>query len=391
MENTGVVIVAAGSGTRMGMETSKVLLPLAETPILLHSLRKFKQFPWVAEIVVVVREKDYEQVCTLLEHEDIDVTLVVGGARRQDSVAAGLKALSPELPWVMIHDAARPLVTTDCIAAAYAGVQQYAAVSVAVPVKDTIKIVNEKQIVLATPPREQLWAVQTPQAFSASLLRAAYAQAEQEGWEVTDDCSLIEKYGYKVKLIPGEYTNLKITTPDDLPIAEALLRNKGEVRTEMRIGFGYDVHRLVPDRPLVLGGVPIVYPLGLLGHSDADVVVHALMDALLGAASLGDIGQHFPDTDPAYRGISSIKLLVEVTKLLAQHHYRVGNVDLTIVAEKPKLAPYIEQMRIVLADTMQIPLSLVSIKATTTEGLGFCGRQEGIAAYAVVTLVKVVQ
>ncbi len=389
----GVIIAAAGSGERMGLGKNKVLLPLEGIPILIRSIKAFTVHPWIKEIIIAARAEDWEEIRAMLELWQIkDVKLAIGGQRRQDSVAAGLAALSSGVGWVFVHDAARPLIDHQTIAAAYNAVQQYQAVGVAVPVKDTIKLVDDHRFVVDTPPRSNLWAIQTPQVFSYQLIKDAYSRAESENWEVTDDCSLVELLGVKVKLIPGSYSNIKITTAEDLVIAAAVLNKQSEVGAmdtsrdsgsqTVRTGIGYDVHRLVSNRPLVLAGVQIDYPLGLDGHSDADVAAHALMDALLGAARLGDIGRHFPDTDPRYKGISSLELLRQVRAKLDELDYLIGNIDLVIVAQRPKLAGYIEQMERNLAQTMQIGVERVNVKATTTEGLGFCGRGEGIAALA---------
>jgi len=387
-----VIIAAAGSGERMGLDRNKVLLPLHGIPILIRSVAAFAVHPWVEECVITVRAEDYAAVQALLEQWRVkNCKLAVGGPRRQDSVAAGLAVLAPDLDWVLIHDAARPLVEPEIIDGAYKAVQEHQAVGVAVPVKDTIKLVDEGQFVADTPPRSKLWAVQTPQAFNSRLIREAYARAARENWEVTDDCSLVERLGVKVKLIPGSYTNIKITTVEDLDVAAAILSKRSEGglmhNTAVRTGIGYDVHRLVSGRPLILGGAAVDYHLGLDGHSDADVAVHALMDALLGAAGLGDIGRHFPDTDPRYKGISSIKLLEAVKAKLDERGFAVGNVDLVIAAERPKLSGYIEQMRGNLAAALELAPDRVNIKATTTEGLGFCGRGEGIAAWAAAVVI----
>ena len=209
--------------------------------------------------------------------------------------------------------------------------------------------------------------------------------AAQAGLDMTDDCQLMEHAGYPVRLVPGRETNLKLTTPEDVPLAQAILRaeEKAKEAAAMRIGHGYDVHRLVAERPLILGGVTVPYERGLLGHSDADVLTHALMDALLGAAALGDIGKLFPDNDDRFLGADSIGLLREVTRVIREHGYTVGNVDCTVIAQRPKLAPYIQQMREILAQAMGTELDRVSVKATTEEKLGFTGEGLGIAAHAV--------
>lgn len=372
-----VVIVAAGAGRRMGAEGNKVLLPVNGKTVLSHSLELFAKLDEIGEIVVVTREVDrqvVEELVTRAVPGDKCTKVVLGGKERQESVYFGLKALAPQTEWVIIHDGARPYISADVVRTGLAAVKEQLAVGVAVPVKDTIKRVQDGMII-ETPPREELWAMQTPQIFSYPLIRQAHEQAQAQGILATDDCALVEIMGHSVYIVQGEYRNIKITTPEDLPKEENFL-----------IGFGYDVHRLIKDRPLVLAGVEIPHSLGLLGHSDADVVTHALMDALLGAAGLGDIGELFPDTDPSYKGISSIVLLEQVLARLSEQGLRINNLDITIMAQKPKLSPWKGQMRSNLAQVMELEEALINIKATTAEGLGFVGREEGIAAQVVASL-----
>jgi 2-C-methyl-D-erythritol 2,4-cyclodiphosphate synthase len=233
-----------------------------------------------------------------------------------------------------------------------------------------------------------LRAVQTPQGFSKDLLLRAHRLAEELGMLATDDAALVEALGVPVRLVEGSYDNLKLTTPEDIDAAEAVLRRRSGNTPAMRIGHGYDVHQLVPGRKLILGGETIPHETGLLGHSDADVALHALIDAMLGAAARGDIGQHFPDSDQKYKGISSLMLLQETGVLLEKLNWRVGNAEITIAAQRPKLAPYIPAMRQNIAKALQISLDCVSVKATTTEHLGFEGEEKGISAQAVCMLVR---
>lgn len=234
----------------------------------------------------------------------------------------------------------------------------------AIPCIDTVKQVDGHEMVTDTPDRSTLRCVQTPQCFHLPLLRAAHEQAEREGFLGTDDASLVEHAGLPVLLTQGSRRNIKLTTEEDMIMAEAMLSPHG--LPSLRVGQGYDVHRLVEDRDLILCGVKVPHTLGLLGHSDADVAVHALMDAMLGAAALRDIGKHFPDTDERYRGISSMLLLGHVVELLRTHGLRVTNADITIVAQKPKLLNYIPQMQQNVADALSLPLDRVNVKATTT-------------------------
>lgn len=388
MKKVGVIIAAAGSGTRMKSELNKVLLPLAGIPILVRSIMKFTQYDWVEEIVVVVKAEDETTIAQLMTEWNITKLkrLVVGGEQRQDSVYAGLQALDSQLDAVMIHDAARPLIRNEDLERIYQALDEHDAVGIAVPVKDTIKQVDDNLIITQTPDRNTLWAIQTPQAFSYNLIMQAYGATLHNGWQVTDDCALVEKLGHRVKLVSGSYTNIKITTPEDMLTAKAFLQEDGGEQPMIRTGFGYDVHQLVADRELVLAGVKIEHSLGLLGHSDADVVTHVIMDALLGAAALGDIGKHFPDNDPQYEGISSLVLLAQVVDKLNAKNLHISNIDVTIMAQKPKLLPYIPQMCRSLAEVLQIAEDQINIKATTTEKLGFVGREEGIAAQAVATV-----
>ncbi len=372
----GVIVAAAGSGRRMGAGSNKVLLPLDGKPVLSHSLACFGSMEEIAEIVVVTSNRDQEAIAKLLHEEapNMTVQVVLGGAERQDSVYLGLQALSADTKWVIIHDGARPFITPDLVRKGLRAAKEHLAVGIAVPVKDTIKKVKDG-FVTETPERSELWAMQTPQIFAYPLILQAHEEAQQRDIIATDDCGLVEILGHSVHVVEGDYANIKITTPDDLPRSNRVL-----------VGFGYDVHRLVAGRPFILGGVEISYEKGLLGHSDADVVTHALMDALLGAMGRGDIGELFPDTDPSYKDISSIVLLEHVLKIMKQERLVINNLDITIMAQRPKLGPWKKGIRTKLAQTLAINESQVNIKATTTEGLGFVGREEGIATQVVVSL-----
>ncbi len=281
-------------------------------------------------------------------------------------------------------------MTAEVIARTLESAKKYGSGVAAVPLKDTVKRVNEGGVVVDTPPRDALRAVQTPQTFEAELIRRAHA-AYALGERATDDAALAERMGVEVRLTEGDVENIKLTTPEDMLLArQVILRREGqkEEKPMVRIGHGYDVHRLTEDRKLILCGVEIPYTLGLLGHSDADVALHALMDALLGAAALGDIGRHFPDTDPAYKGADSGKLLDHVVALLEEKGYAVGNVDVTIICQRPKFKDYIEQMRQNVARHLKVDADCVNIKATTTEKLGFEGEGLGISSHAVACIEK---
>lgn len=311
------------------------------------------------------------------------VAVVAGGETRQRSVFAGVAAAPEEDGYLAVHDGARPLIRPEEIDACVREAFRTGASALGVPLKDTVKRIDSSGRVVSTPQREGLWAVQTPQVFERGLYLRSLERAVREGADYTDDCQLVERAGAAVHLCRGSYENLKLTTAEDVPAAEAILRFRGKGGKHMRIGQGYDVHRLVQGRRLVLGGVEIPFGAGLLGHSDADVLVHAVMDALLGAAALGDIGALFPDGDPAFRDADSLGLLGAVCARLRENGYRIVNVDSTVVAQAPRLAPHIPAMRKNIADACGVPVPCVSVKATTEERLGFTGTGQGIAARAV--------
>lgn len=366
------IIVAAGASRRMGFDKLSYRLPDGRT-VLQTSCDALAAHPAVRQLVLVAGGN--RAACEAIAAGCAKpCTVVPGGQTLADSVRSGLGAAREEL--VAIHDAARPFVSREVITAALRAAACTGAAAPAVPVKDTIKVADAQGRVQATPDRATLYAVQTPQCFSRRLYLQALEQVTGDKASlVTDDCSLFELAGLPVTLTQGSYDNYKITTKEDL-----------QKEKTMRIGHGYDVHRLVEGRKLILGGVEIPYEKGLLGHSDADVLLHAVMDAVLGAAALGDIGKHFPDTDPAYKGADSMALTRAVADMIREKGYRVGNIDATILCQAPKLAPHIAAMRRNIADAFGIPVETVSVKATTEEHLGFTGKGEGIAVHAVTLL-----
>lgn len=372
------IVLAGGSGSRMGAGCNKVLLDLQGEPVIVRSVKAFQGH--VQGVVLVSRKEDIPDMREAMEAARLPVTIVAGGGTRQASVWNGLCALPACCTHVLIHDGARCMVDEGTIRRCMASVENCGTGVAAIPAVDTIKQVDSAEIVTGTPDRSTLRAVQTPQGFTVDIIRRAHKAAMQEKFIGTDDASLVERLGESVRLTLGDRRNIKLTTPEDMIMAEAFLPHDFP---SLRIGQGYDVHRLVEDRELILCGVTVPHHLGLLGHSDADVALHALMDAMLGAMALGDIGKHFPDTDERYRGISSMKLLEHVVALLEEHHARVTNCDVTIVAQKPKLLPYIPQMRENVAVALNLPLNRVNVKATTTEHLAFEGREEGISAQAI--------
>lgn len=381
------VIVAAGSSSRMGGTGSKVLMEICGEPVLVHTLRAFSRSHRVEKAVVVCREEDRKAMVSIGARFPIVKEVVNGGSTRQASVAAGVAAAG-DCDIIAIHDGARPLVTPEEIDSVIADCEQWGASTLAVPVVDTIKTADERELVVSTPDRSVLRAVQTPQVFFKKEYETAMELAQQAGKDFTDDCQLMEFSGKRVHLCPGKRSNLKLTTREDLLFARAILeeRQAKERGNTMRIGHGYDVHRLTEGRKLILGGVEIPWEKGLLGHSDADVLTHAVCDALLGAAALGDIGKLFPDTDPAYKGADSLLLLKEVCRVVREKGFSIENIDVTVLAQAPKLRPHIDAMRSNLAQACGISVEQVSVKATTEEGLGFTGTGEGMAAHSVCLL-----
>lgn len=368
------IIPAAGAGRRMHSTVNKQFLNITGQPVLARTLLSLQG---IADKYVIVARAGEEGRCRDVAGAVIDSFVVVtGGETRQKSVYAGLEAARGS-KYVLIHDGCRPFAPREMTLQLIAVANERGAAIPVLPVVDTIKEV-EGDFVQSTLPRQRLRAVQTPQVFRWELIWQAHCRAKEQGIEATDDAALVEALGYRVAVVEGSPDNVKITTPSDLERYN---------RPATRVGTGYDVHRLEQGRPLVLGGVVIPHPYGLAGHSDADVLVHAVIDALLGAAALGDIGRHFPDTDDALRDISSLKLLSRTAGLLAEAGFSVVNIDATIVAQQPKLAPYIDEMRRSVAAVLDLAPAVVSIKATTTEGLGLAGRREGIAAQAVCSII----
>jgi 2-C-methyl-D-erythritol 4-phosphate cytidylyltransferase/2-C-methyl-D-erythritol 2,4-cyclodiphosphate synthase len=384
-DRIAAVIVAAGQSTRFG--APKILTPIAGSPAILGSIRAFAAVPGWTSLALVINSELRASVATLLKEmaPELNVALVAGGERRQDSVAAGLGAID-DADIVVIHDGARPLVTPRIIEGTIAAVRAGADAAVAaVPVADTLKRKDGERV--ETVDRSDLWRAQTPQAFRVGQLRAALAEVDRRKLTVTDEAMAIELTGGRVALVPGDEQNLKLTTPGDDRVIEALARQTIDMPyTIVRTGIGYDVHRLAPDRKLILGGIQIPFELGLDGHSDADVLLHAITDAILGACALGDIGRHFPPSDEAYRGISSVTLLQRSATLVMDAGYQIVNVDATVIAEAPKIGPHAADMQAVIARALSVDTSSVSIKATTNEQLGFAGRREGIAAMAIATV-----
>ncbi len=394
---TAAIIPAAGIGKRMGLSMPKQCYELGGKPILAHTLQRIGQADSIGSIILVVPSDHKDWAERLVqEYQLAKVTQVIaGGEHRQDSVQAGLTALPDNIELVLVHDGVRPFVELSVIENCLAEAQRSGAAMVAVPVKDTLKVVSSDKIIEQTVDRSGVWQAQTPQAAKVSLLKKAYEEAaKQKDFIATDEAALLERINIPVKVVEGSEKNIKITRPEDLILAKAILMESQMDKTvqqdgnNFRTGYGYDAHRLVSDRPLVLGGVTVPHEKGLEGHSDADVLTHALCDAILGAAGLGDIGQHFPDTDQQFKDINSLKILGQVAALAAEKGMMLHNGDITIVAQKPKLSPYFATMQNNLAAACGADPDTINIKATTTEGMGFAGREEGMAAHAVVLLIK---
>ncbi len=379
------ILLAAGSGRRMGDGLPKQFLSLAGRPVLAHALAAFERARQVDRVVLVSLSDRVDRCRDLVRRWGIRkvAAVVKGGARRQDSVAQGLGAVPVDASVIAVHDGARPLILPEQIDAVIDLAREKGSAVLGAPVTDTVKEIENGRV-LQTLDRSRMWRVQTPQAFRASILRRAHEAAARSGYVGTDDTSLVERLNAPVHVVAGREDNLKITAQEDLAMAESILRSRaGAANVNLRAGQGYDVHRLAAGRPLILGGVRVPFDRGLQGHSDADVISHAVADAVLGAMGLGDIGGHFPDADPAYAGISSLVLLKRVSGLVNDAGAEIINVDATVIAQRPKLAPYISDMRGKMAGALGIAVERVSVKATTTEGLGFAGAEEGIAAQAV--------
>ena len=408
------IIAAGGRGQRFGGAQPKQLLSVGGRPILERSVMAFASHPAVDALIVALPQALADDPPAYLRQTDKPIRIVAGGERRQDSVANAFRATAEASDIIVIHDAARPFASADLIARTIAAAAESGAAVAAVQSRDTVKEAalwrgtSAPRVVKATLPRETIYLAQTPQAFQRDVLRRALEIGERDRLDATDEAALVEIAGLPVRLVDGEASNIKITTPEDLPLAEAIaegLRNadRGLRRPDVgpnenqsairnphsamaRAGTGYDLHRLVAGRPLVLGGVTIPSERGALGHSDADVVCHAVTDAILGAASLGDIGRHFSDSDPRWKDANSIDLLRRVVQLVIEQGFMVGNVDVTVILETPKIRDHVDAMRASVAGAIGIDVARVSIKGKTNEGVDAVGRGEAIAAHAIALL-----
>ena len=370
--DTAVIIVAAGRGSRMGGEVPKQWQLLAGRPVIAHTLAAFAGM----RVVLVIHPDDRARA------EGLGVRLVEGGATRDASVLAGLRALEGSgVTKVLIHDGARPLVSRGLIGRLVAALDHHEGAAPALAVTDALWR-GEAGLVAGTVDRTGLYRAQTPQAFRFAPILAAHL-GHPGG--ALDDVEVARAAGLDVVIVEGEESNLKLTYPGDFVRAEAILKGQG---MDMRLGNGYDVHAFCEGDHVWLCGVKLPHTKGLLGHSDADVGMHALTDAIYGALAEGDIGRHFPPSDPQWKGAASHNFLAHAIGLAAERSYRLGNCDVTLVCERPKIGPHAVAMQQELARIMGVEVGRVSVKATTSERLGFTGREEGIAAIATATLVK---
>ncbi len=387
-----ILVVAAGRGSRVGSGVPKQYRDIAGRPLLAHTLSNLLKSAPRTEILCVIHLDDriyYDRAAAHLEPDERARLLdpVAGGATRQASVRFGLEALAqaPQRPEiVLIHDGARPFSTVDLIGRARLAAKHYGAAVPGLEPTDTIKQVDETGLIVATPPRAFLRTVQTPQAFRFDLILAAHRRAAAEGQDgLTDDAAIAEWAGHGVHVFEGDSGNMKITRSEDLVAAEARLMRE---LVDVRMGQGFDVHAFGPGDHIWLGGHKIAHDHGLLGHSDADVLSHAITDALLGAICDGDIGAHFPPSDSKWRGAASSTFLAAAAQKVRRRGGMIANVDATIICERPKIGPHRDAIRARVAEIAEISLDRVAIKATTSERLGFTGREEGMAALAIATI-----
>ncbi|GAB1475974.1 bifunctional 2-C-methyl-D-erythritol 4-phosphate cytidylyltransferase/2-C-methyl-D-erythritol 2,4-cyclodiphosphate synthase [Bacillota bacterium] len=401
------IVVAAGSGDRMGGDIPKQYIRIGGEMILEKAIEAFESHPFIDDIYLVVKKNDLS-FCKDAFAADSHIlkirAIISGGENRQASVYNGLRTIYkgcreedsgeyPALPdYVLIHDGARPFLSGNEISLVTEAAVKYGAAAPGVPIKDTL-VKAEGMRIMKSPDRREMYLLQTPQGFLLHKIFGAHKEARAEGYLGTDDSSLMLRLDEYVALVPGKQSNIKITTSEDMAFAEfydGTYCNEGPrlQAVDYRVGTGFDVHAFADDRNLIVGGIHIPWEKGLKGHTDADVLVHAVMDSLLGACGKGDIGLLFPDSDPEYKDISSIELLKKVREMLKAEAYEIGNIDGIIIAEKPKMSPYTGQMKKVMGEALGIDGSKINVKATTTEKLGFCGREEGIAAMVSSSLYK---
>jgi len=380
---SAAIIVAAGSGSRMGQP--KQFLPLGDKTVVECSLAAFLEIPEIETIVLVMTPENVKAHGPRLSSDRVKV--VAGGETRMISVRNGFKEIPEDADVVAVHDGARPLITTAIIKAVIEEAYESGAALPAVPVKDTLKKVASKALWIAgTPARSSFWAAQTPQCYRREILEEALANFIDE-IDATDESQIVEKSGHKVKIVESSYENFKITTPEDLVMAEALLEERRGGRRRTAVGFGFDIHRLVEGRELWLAGLKLEHKKGLLGHSDGDAVLHAVGDAILGALGAGEIGIMFPPDNPKIKNIQSKDIMAAVMAKLITAGGVISHIDVTLVAEEPKLKPHYDAFKTSVAGILSVPPDRVNLKAKSHEGVDSIGRGEAIACYAVATLL----
>ena len=386
-DRAAAVVPAAGRGKRLGGALPKSLILLDGRPLLQYSLESLQGVPEIEAVVVAAPSDAVPLVRDLVDDAGLSkvVAVVPGGADRQASVAAGLAALPAGPDLVLVHDGARPFLSPRLVVDVLAAAARDGSATAALPMGDTIKRGLDGWV-QETLDRAALHRIQTPQAFRRALLEHAHQAASRDGFLGTDDAVLVERTGHPVRLVPGDPANIKVTVPEDLALAEAFLLRERGIDAAPRVGIGFDVHRFGGHRPLVLGGVEVSSHRGLAGHSDADVVAHAVMDALLGAAGCDDIGHHFPPTDPAYAGADSLVLMARVREIIERRGWQAVHVDVVVMAESPRLAPHVSAMRAAMGRVLDLAPDSINVKATTMERMGAIGRDEGIAAQAVASV-----
>jgi 2-C-methyl-D-erythritol 4-phosphate cytidylyltransferase/2-C-methyl-D-erythritol 2,4-cyclodiphosphate synthase len=388
------ILAAGGRGTRLGAATPKQLLIIGDRSILQRSFEALDNHAAIQEIVVALPAELAASPPAFLVSSRKPIRIVDGGSTRQDSVVRAFSRTSEQADVIVIHDAARPFASAELFSRVIAEASKGGAAIAALQAQDTVKEATTAagiHVVTRTIARDSIYLAQTPQAFTRPVLIDAIRQAALS--TATDEAALAERAGHPVRLVDGEASNIKITTAHDLRLSEVLAGDtrSGEGSAEpmiglMRIGTGYDLHRLEPGRKLIIGGIEIPHERGLIGHSDADVLCHAITDAILGAAAQGDIGRHFPDTSPEWKGANSIDLLKRATEIVHAAGFSISNVDAVVIAELPKLSPHVEAMRQKLADAMNVAISAVSVKGKTNEKVGALGRNDAIAVHAVAML-----
>lgn len=381
---TYAIVLAAGKGLRAGLKQNKMFAQLAGRTPLEYSLKACKKAGCFDGVVIVCQACEMDKAREIGKRIFPDAIYVEGGATRQQSAYAGLKALPEEAEIAAIHDGARCFITPELIVRCVQSCEVYGSGVAGRRCTDTVKTIDAEDCFVRTLNRDEIILVETPQVFLKEDITKAYEQAFAEGYTGTDDAGLMERMGRKVRLVESREENFKLTIPHDFIRGERRLM---ESRL-MHVGQGYDIHALVPGRKLILGGIEIPYAKGLLGHSDADALIHALIDAMLGAAALGDIGELFPDTDPAYHDADSMLLLEQVREMLEEKFWAVMNIDATLFLEQPKMSPYKESIRKNIAEALGLSLEQVNIKAKTAEKFGAVGKGEAIAAAVTCALRK---